>query len=237
MQTNVMVQAAYQSLHWIEHLRAWLFGGVSRAVFNSVNSVVSYFWLQGLGQLTRQTPDTVIYDNTKYALAGLKGTGLLKPTDLGITPCIMATFCYRGYICQYELIDENLYLKNMKVRTMENQYPIVGAVSPTLSLGIVGHYEDLNLFCKFSGGLILVRDALPRIRSVTPNPPSFSTVIEMILNDGNLEQLIDHSKKMDELRSQIDNVPDSSNKWNIISKIEWSFVSGYEKQPAMFINS
>ena len=47
LQTNIMVQVANQSLHWIEHLRAWLFRGVSRAVFNSVNSVVRRLMKQG----------------------------------------------------------------------------------------------------------------------------------------------------------------------------------------------
>ncbi|MDM8528207.1 hypothetical protein QUF58_08335 [Anaerolineales bacterium HSG24] len=29
VQSSIMAQLANQSLHWIEHLRAWLFGGVS----------------------------------------------------------------------------------------------------------------------------------------------------------------------------------------------------------------
>jgi hypothetical protein len=38
---NIMVQVANKSLHLIEHLRACLIVGISRAVFNSVNLVVS----------------------------------------------------------------------------------------------------------------------------------------------------------------------------------------------------
>jgi hypothetical protein len=184
--------------------------------------------------LTVQTPDVVIYENHKYEVAGLKGKGLLTPTDLGISPSMMATNCYRGYICQYEIIDQKLYLTGMKVRTADNQYPVVDEVSATLLFKIIGKYQNLKIFCEFSGGLVLVRDALSRSRVVVPIPSSFRTVIELILENGKMEQLIDHSEKMPDIRRQVDEVPDSSNKRNLISKIEWSFVSGYKQQPPMW---
>ena len=183
--------------------------------------------------MTTQAPDIVIYDNLEYVLAGLKGKGLLTPVELGINPFMMSTACYRGYICQYEFIDDKLYLTGMRVRTADNQYPVVGDVSATLLFDVIGQYQNLKIFCRFSGGLILVRDVLLCVHGVIPTPSSYCTVIEIILEDGKIEQVIDHSEKMDYIRRRIDNLPDSSDKWNIIKEIEWSFVSGYKEQPVV----
>ena len=60
--------------------------------------------------MTNQSPDTVFYNDDKYLIAGLKGTGLFRPLDFGIATYVMSTACYRGYICQYKLIENRLHL-------------------------------------------------------------------------------------------------------------------------------
>ena len=181
--------------------------------------------------MTRQVADIVIYDNREYLISGIIGKGLLTPIDLGLTPCTMSTACYRGYICSYKFVDDKLYLTEMLVRTADEQFPVINGVSAMPFYG-ASQYQDLKVFCNLSGGLVLVRDEL-RIPAVVPNPSCFGTVIEIILINGQIEQAIDHSETMHDIRRRMDEVPDSHSHWRIKMEIEWSFVSGYKEQPVI----
>ena len=46
--------------------------------------------------MTAQIQDCIVYQGEGYAIIGIKGEGLLRSSDYGMTPTIMHTACYRG---------------------------------------------------------------------------------------------------------------------------------------------
>ncbi len=146
---------------------------------------------------------------------------------------MISTACYRGYVCKYEFTDDRLYLIEMEVRTADNQYPVIQGVSARVMYDDIAQYDGLRISCNLSGGVILVRDQLKRC-VVVCNPSCFRTVIEIVMSNGQVEALIDHSGAMHDIRRRMDAITDSSDRWSIRKEIEWSFAPGYEERPLVF---
>src|SRR6185503_20229813 len=154
--------------------------------------------------MTRQIPDTVIYRDQKYVLAGLKGKGLLTPTDLKIVAQGFATACYRGYYCQYKCIDDSLFLTELILFTPANQLPNLGDIVPVKYFTEeMSQYQNLKIQCPFSGGLVIVQNLIEPIGNV-PNPLKYEEVVEINFEQGLLQGEIDHSSKVNILRSILD---------------------------------
>ena len=188
--------------------------------------------------MTTQIPDIVVYRNCEYEIAGVSGEGLLTPIIFGISLYMMSTACYRGYICKYEFRDDRLYLTEMDIRTADDQYPVIEGVPAHIVDEVIGQYYGLQIFCKLSGGIILVRDQLRKC-AVVCNPSCFRTVIEIIVTNGQVEEVIDHSGAMQDIRRRIKEVKviDPKDRWRIEQEIEWSFAPGYKEQPLIFADS
>lgn len=159
--------------------------------------------------MTNQTADNLTYQDQLYEISGIKGGKLLTPEAFGMKPIPMSTGCYRGYVFTYLFKSDQLTLTEMLVRAKNNFYPpIKGVVSkaedflggiPSLD---IGYYTGLEVSCPFSGGLVIV-NGLINNRSVVPMPVDYKTVIELILENGMLRQVVDHSPKIKEIRNQI----------------------------------
>src|SRR5262245_18978353 len=104
--------------------------------------------------MTRQIPDTLVYKNQAYVIAGLKGSGLLKPMDFDIVSDGFATACYRGYFCQYICELNALFLTELSVFNEVSQLPSLHNVVPKGILDAFAQYKNLKIQCPFSGSLI-----------------------------------------------------------------------------------
>ena len=168
--------------------------------------------------MTKQIPDKVLYQGQEFILAGLKGTGLYTPIDFGISREMMgiATACYRGYVCHYACIDNRLFLIWLGILYEEDvKLPIIAGVSAKPDNILFSKYENLKIPCHLSGGLILARNPVG-LEGGFPSPRDFTKVVEVLFEDGILQQEIDHFKTVAELPKSVD---------------DWSFVSVYERQP------
>jgi len=153
--------------------------------------------------MTRQIPDTVIYKGGEYVLAGLKGKGLLTPTDLNIVTKGLATACYRGYYCQYSCIDNFLFLTELSVFNEPNQLPSLQGIVPSAILDMFARYQDLKIQCPFSGGLVIVKNLVAPNRTL-PSPLEYNEVVEIIFEQGMLQGEIDYSSKVNMFRNILD---------------------------------
>jgi hypothetical protein len=168
--------------------------------------------------MTKQIPDKVLYKGREFILAGLKGTGICTPIDFGISREMMgiATACYRGYVCHYACIDNRLFLIWLGILQEEDvELPFIAGISATPYSILFSSHENLKIQCPLSGGLLLVRNPVG-LEDDVPSPWDFKEVIEVLFEDGMLQQEIDHSKTVAALRKSVD---------------DWSFVSDYERQP------
>jgi hypothetical protein len=176
--------------------------------------------------MTKQIPDKVLYNNQEFILAGLKGHGLFKPIDFGISPEMtgIATACYRGYFCKYACMDNKLFLVELSViQSNHERLPLIEGISAESDDFLFSRYQNLKIPCPLSGGLLIVQNPITHPGHF-PNPIEFSEVVELTFEQGFLQNKIDHSTKMAELRQRVDELrkyskPDSD-LLSVISK--WS---------------
>jgi hypothetical protein len=182
--------------------------------------------------MTKQIPDLVIYKGQEFILAGLKGARLFTPTDFGISSEMMGitTACYRRYFCEYACLEHQLLLVKFSIIQAEGVEPplIEGISAISDSIGFAHSYENLRIPCLFSGGLILVRNPVTLVGHF-PSPMEFEEVVEIFFENGQVQQEIDHSTAVAELRKQIDNFSSALESQDGLSEIRRKWDSPNEK--------
>lgn len=85
--------------------------------------------------MTMQILDKYIYKGDEYSLFDILDGDFFSPSQYGMSPEMLSTACYRGFIAKYDLLDTGLYLRELTIRDKNENYPIIGGVSPNL------HYD------------------------------------------------------------------------------------------------
>lgn len=81
--------------------------------------------------MTAQIEDVFQVDGREYSLLGLKGKGLFNADDYGFFPESPHTACWRGYYCEYDVVDGRLLLTELTIRDALDRYPPIGGVEAT----------------------------------------------------------------------------------------------------------
>ncbi|MCI0711101.1 MAG: hypothetical protein L0154_13170 [Chloroflexi bacterium] len=165
--------------------------------------------------MTAQITDTVFYQNSKHEIVGIKGKGLIDPTNFGLNPIMIHTACYRGYYLEYSVLNDKLLLTRMNVKDSNETYPPISGVEPSL-LYYESHdgekrersercYEGLRVPVPFSGGLLIARDFIREmyVHMGFQKPTSFRAVHELLVDNGNITRMIDHSESVSKLRRKM----------------------------------
>lgn len=142
--------------------------------------------------MTYQKPDTVIYKRKQYALARVNGAGLFNPVDYGIRPRMLSTACWRGFQCTYTIKRSILYLTKAIIGIDKN------GIWDELCM------NDMPDPIKFTGGLLLANDFIggyPRMMSAALY--GYTTVHELLFDNGKLLAAFDRSMAMEEFRQRI----------------------------------
>ena len=170
--------------------------------------------------MTAQVPDAILLDNKPYAIAGVEGGKLFTPQSVGITPGPANTACWRGYVCQYKIINEELLLDELQVAIMKVEGegssrkfvqltgPEINGVQPKsaegkfLSSGNL--YENLNLQIPFSGTIQAGDGFIRKLYVHMGVQPAwkYETVLEIKLEQGKVISIQDISKQMEAIRSK-----------------------------------
>lgn len=142
--------------------------------------------------MTYQTPDTIIFKRKKYELARVNGSGLFNPADYGIRPRMQSTACWRGFQCTYTIRKSLLHLATATIG-IDNE-------------GITGELcmTDMPDPIKFTGGLLLTSGFIrgyPRMMSAPIY--GYTTVHELLFENGKLIATFDRSAEMEEARRRI----------------------------------
>ncbi len=186
--------------------------------------------------MVAQISDNFKYLGTDFELLGLNGEGLFNPGEYGVRPTMMSTACSRGYVCDYEITNSEILMRNLLLRTEEVQaYPEIDGVKPIFkNIYKAGEYKNLKLYIKYSGGILLGTESIHDMNFYTGDqkPHDFHKVKEIIFVDGKIIKFKDHSQKMRKIRSKLEHlndekVDDLSNLYEITQLLRQCFIRDY----------
>ncbi|WP_225730607.1 MULTISPECIES: hypothetical protein [unclassified Nocardia] len=115
--------------------------------------------------MTSQAPDGVLFDGDEFAVTAIDGTGLFDPVAHGLEPRAFSTGCYRGYVCEYAVVEQRLVLRELELGSTDEPARLAG-VQPERdrdgwSSGWSWHYRGLDIPVAFTGRLLIGRGDIP----------------------------------------------------------------------------
>ncbi|MCB9457274.1 MAG: hypothetical protein H6671_14915 [Anaerolineaceae bacterium] len=158
--------------------------------------------------MTAQITDKVVYQGESYQIIGVKGGDLPKPEDFEMRPQMMSTACYRGFFTQYICEGSRIFLAELTVRTSEYK-PVNGVVAQIGGTFSAGQYFDVDMPLTFSGGLLIAKDFISAryVHMGFQKPTSFQTVLELLIENGRIVDVLDHSRKVAQMRDEMEKMP------------------------------
>ena len=153
--------------------------------------------------MTAQIPDTFLFKGDCYDLIGISGGDLASPEQFGMEPEMLDTSCYRGFYATYELTEAGLYLRELTLGEKNEQYLPIGQVQPELEDG-KATYRDLDELVSFTGQIRLAKDFIDElyIHMGYQKPTAFKTVLDIILDNGQVVEIKDRSQEMEKNRGR-----------------------------------
>jgi len=158
--------------------------------------------------MTAQFSDTVFYSGEAYSLAGVNGSGLFDPETQGLKPIGTCSACWRGYLCEYEVVENRLLLQRLQI-SIDKEAKALFGVAPEESedeIRIFGaDYKGLSRRVAYSGGLLIAKDFIHELYVHMGFHPAwkYEEVHELVFEKGRLVFQKDCSDRMHELRDAL----------------------------------
>jgi hypothetical protein len=168
--------------------------------------------------MTYQIRDGISIEHQQYAIERCTNREeLFNPNVYGIQSVGASTACYRGFYCDYAILDRQLLLMSvniepnmsdrLKFKYGRSERLLLGK-SPELSNARGGTswiYRDLYHSIPYSGGMLIVNgDIMMRLEIMIYYPIYVrEKVCEAVFELGRLISIVDYSDRMMEARNQI----------------------------------
>ena len=81
--------------------------------------------------MTAQIGDLYKYNEAEYTCLMMSEGGPFDPRKHGLSPSQIITACWRGFWCEYEIINDCLILQKLHIHDGDNKYPDINGVSIT----------------------------------------------------------------------------------------------------------
>lgn len=164
--------------------------------------------------MTAQVGEIVRVDERNYYLAGVDGAGLFNPRHEGLEPRMVSTACYRGYVCLYQVANNQLLLQEL---TVHLDYPLMLKAKYKGEPELFGKppiyredeeelfYGDLAKHISFSGNLLLGKRFISALYVHAGFHPAykFESVLHLNFKDGQLISAADISQEMETFRQSL----------------------------------
>ncbi len=163
--------------------------------------------------MTAQINDMFEYQDVVLAVAGISEGESFDPSLLDLNPAGLCSACWRGYQAVFAISNTRLVLDKLHINLLAEgedyprlEGPSINGVLPTASTGeydwFNNHYEGLEYHLEYSGGLLLAEGFIESLYvHMGFHPPwKYRHVVELILENGVLQQEFDRSEKMAEIR-------------------------------------
>lgn len=143
--------------------------------------------------MTIQIRDKCIFKNENYDIISSEEDFDFIPEDYGIIPEFRATFCWRGYWCNYYIKKNGIFLNTLTVNCKDQIYPPLNGVNIS-NFTDRGHkiYKNVNLPIKYTGSLIIGKDAVLKGYANTGyiKASNYNTLLKLVFKDGILIDVI-----------------------------------------------
>lgn len=166
--------------------------------------------------MTAQIGDSFWFKNHEYSIVAMSEPLCFRPQDYGIIPIGVSTDCRAGFWCEYEISDVGIILENFYVHAKEDYYPAVNGVTPFEEddgqFQYMGYhlYKGVHIKMPYTGKIVAGKDFLRDyyIHMGYQRAWAYRELKEFVFEEGALTDVIDHSRKAEELREQIVKDPD-----------------------------
>lgn len=166
--------------------------------------------------MTAQVPDTCIYRGEEYSLCAFSDGEPFEPKAHGYRPVGTSTACYRGYACQYEVREDQLFLRKLYINHQESNLPASAKKAPPVLNGVVPQpaksrigggweFHDIGMPILYTGGLVLGAGFIRALYVHMGFHPAwkYERVHELVFEEGILDSAIDLSARMAEIRERV----------------------------------
>ncbi len=152
--------------------------------------------------MTAQMHDSILLDDRKFSIVGLNGEDLFKPAEFNLQPRMSITSCWRGYVCEYKIESNKLFLNILQINLHE-QGPLINKVEPIFSKATFDNvYNHLNLPIDFTGEIIAGDRFLRELYVHMGFQPAwkYETVHQLTISHGSVLAEKDISQEMRQVR-------------------------------------
>ncbi|MEU3612737.1 hypothetical protein ABZ725_10560 [Streptomyces sp. NPDC006872] len=153
--------------------------------------------------MTAQAPDVVLFGGRRFWVTAVDGVGLFDPAEHGLGPGPMHTGCYRGYICEYAVVERRLVLRGLRLGS-DAEPPPLGGVRPRRE--DEWHYRGTDVPTAFTGRLLIGSGTaadLPYLNMGFAPAWTYRKVHELTLRAGVLLTADDCSSELAAVRAAI----------------------------------
>jgi len=164
--------------------------------------------------MTAQIHDSFLFKDQEYSIVGVNGKGLFDPLDYDLRPQGLCSACWRGYLCQYTVKENQMQLRWLRINLDSsgqnssefNPGPVINGISPGKPhedypiFDTV--YQNLDLTIAFNGGILLGEGFIPELYIHMGFHPAwkFRTVYEFLFKNGTIQEIRDVSQQVAEIR-------------------------------------
>ncbi len=156
--------------------------------------------------MTAQMNDTCFHRKIEYSIAGISGSGLFDPADLGLKTFGFSSACWRGYVAGYTLTENQLLLTRLQLglapADLRRATEIFGPPAER-SDGFI--FQNLGRPVPYTGGLLLADGFITELYVHMGFHPAwkYQEVRELIFDQGCLIADEDRSGQMTKVREKI----------------------------------
>lgn len=116
--------------------------------------------------VSERMPDAVLYEGERYAILHKTAHhGLFDPHQVGITPVMLHTGAPHGFVCQYSIADETLFLSSLEIRAKDGVYPLINDTPPTFPEEVMNYLQELTSIWRDESSSVFSDDLAGIIKS------------------------------------------------------------------------
>jgi hypothetical protein len=151
--------------------------------------------------LTKQAADYLIYEGEQYELLGDSTRQLPMVKQYGMQPRDWSTGCYKGYIAEYAIVEQQLMLTSLMINAAADHYPKIGGIRPEIDKLGIPIYSPIFEPMRITGVITIGKNTpenwfFADIRSVH----DYVDVVKIVLKAGIVQSVEDISQLGTEIR-------------------------------------
>lgn len=145
--------------------------------------------------MTMQMRDTYRYKGKTYYPLEIKGKLEFNPFKYNLHPTAQCSACWAGYFCEYEIVENALYLDKLYIHHEDDIYPELNGVSINRNIDddCMEHYHYDNLHLPITGRgtcrMLLGSDCVASSIKEINDFRNYKTLKEFVFKKGVLKEV------------------------------------------------